>query len=291
MLFAHSKRERRTKTQYQKAPEDWRSPKTLAGPSRGASFRRGASLDCGSPLPLFEKSQRKPSIQTVSAGRFPRTSSFDSRANFENDQCKRLPVMKNLTFALTCRLFQIPPCPTCVNRSRGAADRTDVQVVTELKGDRTSDRARFIGRQPARPLLPRRAASKLPIGSHRPRKGGLRNQLKAGSGWNDRSAAGNFRSGCKFEGNAWASPDRPGGTAAGKNLPYWLKGYGAILATFLRDGENHSRSAPLDRWACLSSQEADGWFGPARAPQDVAQRQTRIFGRTMVMLNVLQIVL
>ena len=122
---------------------------------------------------------------------------------------------------------------------------------------------------------------KLPIGSVIPR-GWLREQLeleKAGmtghleeiSKW------------CQFDGNAWASPEGEG-HSGWEELPYWLKGYGD-LGYVLKDPTiiGHAR-----KWidAVLSSQEADGWFGPRNL-------KTGLEGKPdlwphMVMCNVLQ---
>lgn len=64
---------------------------------------------------------------------------------------------------------------------------------------------------------------------------------------------------CKFEGNAWASPDGRG-HSPWEELPYWLKGYGD-LGYVLKDEEI---KAETKKWidAILSSQREDGWFGP-----------------------------
>jgi hypothetical protein len=132
-----------------------------------------------------------------------------------------------------------------------------------------------------RPPLEPNPFVKLPIGNIIP-QGWLRHQLeleKAGmtghleelSKW------------CKFEGNAWASPEGKG-HSGWEELPYWLKGYGD-LGYVLKDDEimSHAR-----KWidAVLSSQEPDGWFGPRNL-------KTGLEGKPdlwphMVMCNVLQ---
>jgi hypothetical protein len=130
------------------------------------------------------------------------------------------------------------------------------------------------------PLAPC-AFGKLPIGSIVP-QGWLRHELeleKAGmtghleelSKW------------CKFEGNAWASPEGQG-HSAWEELPYWLKGYGD-LGYVLKDETviGHAR-----KWidAVLASQEPDGWFGP-RSLKTGLEGKPDLWPH-MVMCNVLQ---
>ena len=64
---------------------------------------------------------------------------------------------------------------------------------------------------------------------------------------------------CKFEGNAWASPQGQG-HSPWEDLPYWLKGYGDL--GYVLNDETIIRQAR--RWidGMLASQEPDGWFGP-----------------------------
>ena len=88
---------------------------------------------------------------------------------------------------------------------------------------------------------------------------------------------------CKFEGNAWASPDGQG-HSGWEELPYWLKGYGD-LGYVLNDKKIIQEAR---KWidAVLASQEPDGWFGPRSL-------KTSLDGKPdlwphMVMLNVLQ---
>jgi hypothetical protein len=88
---------------------------------------------------------------------------------------------------------------------------------------------------------------------------------------------------CKFEGNAWASPDGQG-HSAWEELPYWLKGYGD-LGYVLKDQQviEHAR-----KWidAVLASQEPDGWFGP-RSLKTSLEGKPDLWPH-MVMCNVLQ---
>src|SRR6185369_7292165 len=122
---------------------------------------------------------------------------------------------------------------------------------------------------------------KLPIGAITP-NGWLRRQLeleRAGmighleelSKW------------CKFEGNAWASPQGQG-HSAWEELPYWLKGYGD-LGYVLKD-ETITKNARKWIEAVLASQEADGWFGP-RSLKTSLEGKPDLWPH-MVMCNVLQ---
>lgn len=88
---------------------------------------------------------------------------------------------------------------------------------------------------------------------------------------------------CKFDGNAWASPEGQG-HSGWEELPYWLKGYGD-LGYVLKDEATIKEAR---KWidAVLSSQEPDGWFGPRNL-------KTGLEGKPdlwphMVMCNVLQ---
>ena len=122
---------------------------------------------------------------------------------------------------------------------------------------------------------------KLPTGSIIPRgwlhhqleleKAGMTGHLEEISKW------------CKFEGNAWASPEGKG-HSAWEELPYWLKGYGD-LGYVLKDEEiiGHTR-----KWieAVLASQEPDGWFGP-RSLKTGLEGKPDLWPH-MVMCNVLQ---
>lgn len=122
---------------------------------------------------------------------------------------------------------------------------------------------------------------KLPIGSIVP-GGWLRNQLQM----EREGMTGHLEEiskWCKFEGNAWASPDGQG-HSAWEELPYWLKGYGD-LGYVLQDQQviAHAR-----KWidAVLASQEPDGWFGP-RSLKSSLEGKPDLWPH-MVMCNVLQ---
>ena len=88
---------------------------------------------------------------------------------------------------------------------------------------------------------------------------------------------------CKFDGNAWSSPDGKG-HSAWEELPYWLKGYGD-LGYVLHDQRIIAQSR---KWidAVLSSQESDGWFGP-RSLKTSLEGKPDLWPH-MVMCNVLQ---
>ena len=164
----------------------------------------------------------------------------------------------------------------CGRTWAGAAAEAQLRFVTVLSTG--SGQPFYTGnRQPLAPT----PFIKLPIGSVIPR-GWLRHQLeleKAGmtghleeiSKW------------CKFEGNAWASPEGKG-HSAWEELPYWLKGYGD-LGYVLKDAEiiAHAR-----KWidAVLASQEPDGWFGP-RSLKTGLEGKPDLWPH-MVMCNVLQ---
>ena len=98
---------------------------------------------------------------------------------------------------------------------------------------------------------------KLPIGAIKPggwllkqlqlEADGMAGHLPAVSQW------------CKFEGNAWTTPDRSGKNGW-EEVPYWLKGYGD-LGYVLGD---QRIIAETKRWldAIIVAQADDGWFGP-----------------------------
>jgi len=130
------------------------------------------------------------------------------------------------------------------------------------------------------PLLPS-AFIKLPIGSIVPR-GWLRKQLELeAQGMTGRLAE--VSGWLKFEDSAWASPQGQGKNGW-EELPYWLKGYGD-LGYVLQD-ETIIKAARKWIDAVLSSQEADGWFGP-RANKTGLKGRPDLWPH-MVMLNVLQ---
>ena len=100
------------------------------------------------------------------------------------------------------------------------ADQQNVQVVCEVAAQRGG--GLYTSNRP--PLLPSRLI-KLPIGAITP-KGWLRRQLELErDGMTGHLAE--ISSYCKFEGNAWASPQGQG-HSPWEDLPYWLKGYGDL---------------------------------------------------------------
>jgi len=109
-----------------------------------------------------------------------------------------------------------------------------------------------------RPPLRPNPFVKLPIGSIAPR-GWLRRMLELEADGMTGHLAELSRW-CKAEGNAWLSPEGKG-HSPWEELPYWLKGFGDT-GYVLRD-ERIIREAR--RWieGMLSSQQPDGWFGPA----------------------------
>lgn len=115
------------------------------------------------------------------------------------------------------------------------------------------------------PLLPS-PLIKLPIGSIRP-EGWVRTQLElmADGFTGHLPELSEF---CKFEGNAWISPEGQG-DHGWEELPYWLKGYVA-LGYVLQDQRIIDDSK---KWieGMLSNQRADGYFGPEanRAAMDL----------------------
>jgi hypothetical protein len=122
---------------------------------------------------------------------------------------------------------------------------------------------------------------KLPIGSITP-QGWLRRQLEL-----ERDGmTGHLEEiskWCRFDGNAWSSPDGQG-HSAWEELPYWLKGYGD-LGYVLDDAGLIKESR---KWieAVLASQEQDGWFGP-RTLKTSLEGKPDLWPH-MVMCNVLQ---
>jgi hypothetical protein len=158
-----------------------------------------------------------------------------------------------------------------------AADANVMKVVDAPPAGYSADSFYSANRQPLTPS----PLIKLPIGNITP-LGWLRRQLEL-------EAAGmtghleEISKWCKFENNAWASPDGQG-QFGWEELPYWLKGYGD-LGYVLKDEVIINRAR---RWidAMLSSQEPDGYFGPRT-------NKTGLDGKPdlwphMVMCNVLQ---
>ena len=118
------------------------------------------------------------------------------------------------------------------------ADQQSVQVVREATAQ---DRdALYIGNRA--PLVPS-GLIKLPIGAIKP-KGWLRHQLELERDGMVGHLA-EISPYCKFEGNAWASPQGQG-HSPWEDLPYWLKGYGD-LGYVLNDEAIIRRGPPLDR--------------------------------------------
>jgi len=108
-----------------------------------------------------------------------------------------------------------------------------------------------------RPPLAPSPFVKLPIGSITP-KGWLRNilELEADGMTGHLPELSKW---CKSEGNAWLSAEGEG-HSGWEELPYWLKGYGD-LGYVLKDQRIIDEAR---KWieGILSSQRADGWFGP-----------------------------
>ena len=132
-----------------------------------------------------------------------------------------------------------------------------------------------------RPPLVAARFIKLPLGSIVP-GGWLRHQLELeATGMTGRLPE--ISKWCQFDGNAWASPQGEG-HSAWEELPYWLKGYGD-LGYVLNDEKIITEAR---KWidAMLSSQEADGWFGP-RSLKTSLKGKPDLWPH-MVMLNVLQ---
>jgi hypothetical protein len=130
------------------------------------------------------------------------------------------------------------------------------------------------------PLLPS-PFIKLPIGNIVP-KGWVRHQLELEA----QGMTGHLQElskWCKFEGNAWSSPQGEG-HSGWEELPYWLKGYGD-LGYVLKD---ESIITNARKWidAVLASQEPDGWFGP-RSLKTGLEGKPDLWPH-MVMCNVLQ---
>src|SRR5947209_8506755 len=157
------------------------------------------------------------------------------------------------------------------------ADRPDsVRTVKEINAGAAG--GLYVGnREPLQssPLM------KLPVGAIKP-KGWLRYQLETeAKGMTGRLPE--ISAWCKFEGNAWADPQGKG-HSGWEELPYWLKGYGDLGYVL----HNEAIIKETRRWieAVLSSQEADGWFGP-RALRTSLKGQPDLWPH-MVMVNVLQ---
>jgi hypothetical protein len=106
------------------------------------------------------------------------------------------------------------------------------------------------------PLMPS-GLVKLPIGAIKP-KGWLRRQLELET----EGMVGHLTElsqWCKAQDNAWLSAEGKG-HSGWEELPYWLKGFGD-LGYVLKD-ERIIKEARVWIDGILSSQRADGWFGP-----------------------------
>ncbi|MGN6385807.1 MAG: beta-L-arabinofuranosidase domain-containing protein [Verrucomicrobiota bacterium] len=154
------------------------------------------------------------------------------------------------------------------------ADVSRVEVATAPPDARPV----YIGNRP--PLAPTPFV-KLPVGSITP-KGWLRTQLEL-----ERDGmTGHLEEiskWCKFEGNAWVSPNGEG-HSGWEELPYWLKGYGD-LGYVLKD---EKIIAEARKWidGVLASQQEEGYFGP-KANKTGLKGKPDLWPH-MVMLNVLQ---
>jgi len=154
--------------------------------------------------------------------------------------------------------------------------------------DSVTNVARAQGRPGSSALYPSNRAPlapspfvKLPIGAIKP-AGWLRMQLELEAN----GMTGHLEEiskWCKFEGNAWASPEGTG-HSGWEELPYWLKGFGDL--GYVLGDEKIIKEAR--RWidAVLASQESDGWFGPRSLKTSLGGHPD--LWPHMVMLNVLQ---
>jgi len=126
------------------------------------------------------------------------------------------------------------------------------------------------------PLLPS-PLIKLPVGNINPR-GWLRHQLVLmAEGMTGHLTE--LSKWCRFEDNAWASPDGHG-QYGWEELPYWLKGYGDL--GYVLGDKSIIKEAMKWIEAVLSSQEPDGYFGPR------ANKANRDLWPNMIMLDVLR---
>jgi hypothetical protein len=165
-----------------------------------------------------------------------------------------------------------------IRRLRSCQGCRKAEVKVAERAPATGKNDYYIGNRPPLVITP---FIKLPIGAITP-KGWLHHQLELeAQGMTGRLPE--ISKWCKFEGNAWASPDGQG-HSGWEELPYWLKGYGD-LGYVLNDKKIIQEAR---KWidAVLASQEPDGWFGPRSL-------KTSLDGKPdlwphMVMLNVLQ---
>jgi len=134
------------------------------------------------------------------------------------------------------------------------------------------------------PLAPSRFIA-LPLGSVQAR-GWLAKQLQLqAEGFHGR--LGEISPYLRKEGNAWLDPNGRG-RHGWEELPYWLKGYGALAYTL--GDEKMIAEAKVWLNGAINSQQDDGWFGPDRSDPAAA---TQLKGRddlwpNMIMLFCLQ---
>jgi hypothetical protein len=176
----------------------------------------------------------------------------------------------------TCLFSFLASAIALATSQKSAFAATDSRVVD--MPPTTPNRDLYVGNKAplmAGPLV------KLPIGSIKP-EGWLKAQLELEAN----GMTGHLEEiskWCNFQSNAWSNP-KGQGHSGWEELPYWLKGYGD-LGYVLKD---ETIIAEARKWidAVLSSQEADGWFGPQSL-------KTSLEGKPdlwphMVMCNVLQ---
>ena len=163
-----------------------------------------------------------------------------------NRPSRAIPIGR-LGIMLVCFWLAIAPVDASTADTAAEIRTVDVPPIT-------STNPFYIGNR--QPLTPE-PFLKLPIGSINP-QGWLRHQLELEA----RGMTGRLpevSAWCKFEGNAWSSPQGQG-HSGWEELPYWLKGYGDLGYVL----GNRTIMAEARKWldAVLASQEPDGWFGP-----------------------------
>jgi len=158
-----------------------------------------------------------------------------------------MTIVKTWQFAVVALLTTV--CSTC-------AARGQVMTVRVVKNLAPQIAAGFYHPNRA-PLVPTQFM-KLPIGSITP-GGWLRKQLELDAGGivGQMPKLSDY---LKFENNGWVDPK---GTGGWEELTYWLRGYGD-LGYVLKD-ESIIKEAKHWIDGVLSSQRADGWFGPEGA--------------------------
>ena len=158
--------------------------------------------------------------------------------------------------------------------ARSAQSRAALQITPDPRG------SLYLGNR--EPLLPSQLM-KLPIGSIVPR-GWLRQQLDAGSRWHDRSSDGDFEV-VPVRRQCLGCHPKARVTAAGRNCPYWLKGFGD-LGYVLKDERIIKEARQMDRGA--SSPARSRTAGSVRASLKTSLEGKPDLWPHMVMLNVLQ---